>query len=146
MTDKKQVKPKATKNKLKRKKYNNKKVMYNGYQFDSVLEAERYVILQSKEQAHEVRNLRRQVPYRFEYNNRHITSYIADFVYEEYDAGADVWRLVVEDVKGVRTPVYNLKKRMMLVWYDVTVREWPVPGDVRLKKDYLKNLLSIKEG
>ena len=42
---------------------------------------------------------------------------MADFVYLENG------QLVVEDVKGVRTPVYKLKKRLMAERFGIEVKE-----------------------
>ena len=44
--------------------------------------------------------------------------YVADFLYDD----ANGWR-VIEDVKGVKTAMYRLKKRMMKEIYDVDVVE-----------------------
>ena len=43
--------------------------------------------------------------------------YVADFVYEENG------QTVVEDVKGVKTPVYKLKKRMLAEKYGIVIKE-----------------------
>lgn len=43
--------------------------------------------------------------------------YVADFVYIENDAE------IVEDVKGVKTPVYRLKKRLMAERYGIKIKE-----------------------
>ena len=43
--------------------------------------------------------------------------YVADFVYSRNGL------TVVEDAKGVRTPVYRLKKRMMAEKYGIQIRE-----------------------
>ena len=47
--------------------------------------------------------------------------YRADFTYRERTG--DGWRPVVEDVKGVRTKEYNLKRKMMLAKFGVNIRE-----------------------
>jgi hypothetical protein len=43
--------------------------------------------------------------------------YIADFVYQEDG------KLVVEDVKGHRTEVYKLKKKLMLWVHGIRIKE-----------------------
>jgi len=45
--------------------------------------------------------------------------YIADFVY--YDR--ECMRTVVEDVKGIRTPAYTLKKKLMLWIHGIKIEE-----------------------
>lgn len=44
-------------------------------------------------------------------------SYIADFVYEQDG------QMVVEDVKGFKTPEYRLKKKMLLYFHGIMVKE-----------------------
>lgn len=45
--------------------------------------------------------------------------YVADFAYTDVESG----RTVVEDVKGFRTPVYRLKRRLMKQLYGIEVVE-----------------------
>ena len=54
-----------------------------------------------------------------------VAEYIADFEYEECPSGGDsvTWHVVVEDVKGMRTTVYKLKKRWFEAQYQITIRE-----------------------
>ena len=49
-------------------------------------------------------------------------SYVADFIYLEQHAPGQ-WRKVVEDVKGVRTPAYIIKRKLMLFRLGIRVRE-----------------------
>lgn len=51
---------------------------------------------------------------------KRIGFYEADFAYEVYGGHGAA---VVEDVKGVKTPVYRLKKKLMLAIYGVDVVE-----------------------
>jgi hypothetical protein len=46
-----------------------------------------------------------------------VGKYIADF---QYDEGAET---VVEDVKGMKTPVYRLKKKLVEALYGIQIRE-----------------------
>lgn len=103
-------------------KYNNKKVKYKGIVFDSVKERNYYMYLEGLLQAGEITDLQLQVKYelqpRFKAVNgktiRPIT-YIADFVYKNKDG-----KTVIVDVKGFRTDVYKLKKKIMLYkGYDI---------------------------
>ena len=45
-------------------------------------------------------------------NDQKICAYIADFRYEREDKDG-VWHYIVEDAKGVETPEFKLKKKLM---------------------------------
>lgn len=100
-------------------KYRNKKTSVDGIRFDSKREANRYMELKLLERAGIIKGLKRQVTYILIDKSRYgrAIKYVADFVYYEDD------KLVVEDVKGVRTPVYKLKKRLMAEVYGIEVKE-----------------------
>ena len=87
----------------KHRKYGNIKTIVDGIKFDSKKEAKRYGDLKLMEKAGEISVLRLQVKF-----NLSVCSYVADFVY--YDKTN---HLIVEDCKGMKTPVYRLKKKMM---------------------------------
>lgn len=44
--------------------------------------------------------------------------YVADFVYKDEDG-----KTVVEDVKGYKTPVYCIKRKLMLKVYSIRIKE-----------------------
>ena len=97
-------------------KYYTRKVKINGIQFDSVKEAKRYTELQLLQRAGVISDLQRQVSFELipaQYIDGKLVerkaTYIADFVYLE---GGEK---IVEDVKGVKTDVYKLKKKLMLM-------------------------------
>ncbi|MDE6802177.1 MAG: DUF1064 domain-containing protein [Muribaculaceae bacterium] len=46
-------------------------------------------------------------------------SYVADFVYRDTATG----QIVVEDTKGVRTPEYVIKRKLMLYVHGIAIRE-----------------------
>lgn len=100
-------------------KYHNSKTVIDGIRFDSKKEANRYMELKLLERAGVIKELRRQVPYVLINRSRYgrAIKYVADFVYYEDD------KLIVEDVKGVRTPVYRLKKRLMAEVHGIEVKE-----------------------
>lgn len=100
-------------------KYHNSKTVIDGIRFDSKKEAKRYLELKILEKAGVIKDLRRQVPYVIINKSRYgrAIKYVADFVYYEDD------KLVVEDVKGVLTPLYKLKKRLMAEVYGIEVKE-----------------------
>lgn len=111
-------------------KYGNQPVVtIDGERFDSKAEARRCGELLLLQRAGAIRELRRQVRFLLIPSQRDSAgkvvrevSYVADFVYEE-PAAADVWRLVVEDVKGVRTEAYRLKRKLMLQVHGIDIRE-----------------------
>ena len=105
-------------------KYHSRRTEFGGMVFDSKKEAQRYIVLRELEKQGEIRNLQRQVKFklipgvRWSNGKKHRdTFYIADFTY--YENG----HLVVEDVKGFRTPVYKLKKELMKAVHGIEVRE-----------------------
>ena len=113
--------------KIKRSKYGNKKITFNGMTFDSQKEFNRYGELMLLQRAGRIKDLQRQVPYviippQKDGRGRVIfreTKYIADFVYFDRDRN----RWVVEDVKGVKTEVYRIKKKLMYLQHGLLVEE-----------------------
>jgi hypothetical protein len=103
--------------KIKRSKYGAKKTEIDGIRFDSKLEAKRYSILKIARDAGHL-TFEMQVRYDLHVNGDHICFYKADFVVT-YPAG----RVVVEDCKGVKTPVYKLKKKMMKAIHGIEIVE-----------------------
>lgn len=106
----------------RRSKYGNKKTVVDGITFDSKREAERYIKLKAMQAAGAIDRLELQVKYNFAINGVKLGFYKADFRYLELDQGHAV-RFVVEDVKGMLTPVYRLKKKLMKAIYNIDVRE-----------------------
>ena len=91
-------------------KYHNKKITVDGKIFDSKKEAERYKVLKMLENANIISNLSRQVPFELipKQKNERAVKYIADFMYVETATG----KIIVEDVKGYRTDVYKIKRKL----------------------------------
>jgi len=89
--------------------------------FASKKEAARYQELRFLEKAGEIKDLRLQVPFKFQLNGVHICKYLADFVFKERKNG--YWIEVVEDTKGRATRDYRIKKRMMKAFFAIDVRE-----------------------
>lgn len=121
-------------------KYHNRKVTVDGITFDSQKEAVRFQELRLLERAGAISELRRQVKYILIPAQREESSetfkkgskkgllkpgrvieqecsYIADFVY--FQDG----KTVVEDAKGVRTPEYIIKRKLMLLNYGIKIKE-----------------------
>lgn len=101
-------------------KYRNAPVVVDGIRFASKREAGRYLTLKLLSKAGRIRDLKMQVRFKLLCNGHHITTYVADFTYEEW--ANDDWQSVVEDVKGVRTDVYKLKRKLMLA-HGIEIRE-----------------------
>jgi len=106
-------------NKPAENKYHATRTVVDGITFDSKREAARYAELKLMQRAGLISDLRRQVKYELipKQQGERAVSYIADFVYSENG------QTVVEDVKGVRTPVYKIKKKLMLWRHGVKIRE-----------------------
>ena len=126
-------------------KYHNKKVWYDGIQFDSGKERDYYIFLKKKESDGEIANLRLQVPFVLipkvmgkktvvkhmkrgdkveekEYVRQKETKYFADFVYDNPVTGQQE----VIDVKSKITrkkESYILKKKMMLAFLGIEIVE-----------------------
>ena len=121
-------------------KYRNKKYEYDGIIFDSRKEGRRYAELKVMQKAGIIHDLQLQVKFvlipsqREESTEVYKTgkqkgepkagkliekecSYIADFVY--YENG----KMIVEDAKGVRTKEYVLKRKMMLYFHGIRIKE-----------------------
>lgn len=105
--------------KKKYNKYNNKKIVIDNIKFDSIKESNRYNQLKILEKYGEIVDLELQPKYKlqesFKYKGKTIRAihYIADFRYIDIKSG----QLIVEDVKGHKTDIYNLKKKIFLKLY-----------------------------
>ena len=89
-----------------RPKYGNRKTEMDGYVFDSGAEARRYEELKLLMRAETISRLEIHPEFEIVVNQRRICNYFADFQYYDFEAR----QFVVEDVKGVRTSTYRLKK------------------------------------
>lgn len=99
-------------------KYRNIKTMYYGILFDSKKEADRYLKLREMLDEGKITDLQLQVAYPVIINGVKICDYRADFEYYTNDGTR-----VVEDVKGMKTPVYNLKKKLIRAVYGFVIKE-----------------------
>lgn len=104
---------------MQRNKYGNRRTVTDGIAFDSKREAARYTELRLLERGGIIYGLELQKRYELIPKSKHGKAlwYIADFVYTENG------QTVVEDVKGLRTAVYRLKKRIMAERYGIVIRE-----------------------
>ncbi len=100
----------------KNNKYKNKKSTYNGITFDSKKEMNRYRELKLLEKGKAIKNLELQPEFllipTLRYKNKKTdrkTVYKADFKYEDNKG-----RIIVEDVKGFKTDVYQIKRKLLI--------------------------------
>ena len=107
-------------------KYKNKKIKVGDIEFDSKKEAARYQDLLLMQKAGLIRNLMWQQVFVIvpsvvlDGRKRPAIKYKADFTYfDDTRAG----RFVVEDVKGFRTPIYRLKRHLMMAVHGFEVLE-----------------------
>lgn len=78
-----------------------------GHTHDSKMEAARCDDLCALERAGQITRLEQQPEFRVEINGRLVCRYVADFAWFTADCR------VIEDVKGVSTPVFNLKRKLV---------------------------------
>ncbi len=125
----------------RKSKYGNRQVIRDGQAFDSVKEARRWIELCLLEKAGEITDLRRQVEFPLLPTQREeptevyqrgenkgkpkpgkVTEkpvvYIADFVYKTKEG-----ETVVEDTKGFKTKEYILKRKMLLYFHKIKIKE-----------------------
>ena len=131
------------KGKFRSNKYHSKKITRDGMTFDSLKEYRKFRELLLLEKAGEITDLKRQVefeliPAQYEeiptgevYKRGELkgqpkikrvclelsVKYIADFVYKENG------KTIVVDTKGFRTKDYILKRKMMLYFHGIRIKE-----------------------
>lgn len=119
-------------------KYHNKKTVVDGIEFDSKREARRYQELRLLERAGQITDLELQkefllIPAQYQFYARYgkkgqrlkdgkrciekAVTYRADFVYMENG------EKVVEDTKGMRTKEYIIKRKLMLYFHGIKIKE-----------------------
>ena len=106
-----------------RLKYRNTPVFVENLRFDSKAEAERWVELRMLERSGQISALKRQVPLQISAVSSTgkevpICVYRADFIYYDRDGSE-----TIEDVKGVRTDTYLLKKKMLRLLHGIEITE-----------------------
>ena len=121
-----------------RSKYKAVKTTIDGITFDSKREAKRYTELKLLEKSGMITHLELQPTYQITVNGVNICKYKADFRYftvrqenrEQYTNSKGEWIVptktgqkegqIVEDVKGFKTPIYRLKKKLVEACYPGT--------------------------
>lgn len=104
----------------RRGKYGAVKATVDGIRFDSKLEAARWQELLLLQKAGMISGLQRQVPFDLTLNGHLICRYVADFVYTTTETG----ETTVEDAKGILTPEFRLKAKMMEACHGIVVQIW----------------------
>ena len=120
-------------------KYRAVKTTVDGKTFDSKKEAKRYTELKLLEKTGMITHLELQPTYQITVNGVDICKYKADFRYftvraenrEQYNNSKGEWQTptltgdkegqIVEDVKGYKTPIYRLKKKLVEACYPGTL-------------------------
>lgn len=98
-------------------KYNAQKTEYNGVIYDSKAEARRAQELDILLASGYISDLKRQEKLDFFVNNKKMFTYIPDFTYFDNTKQIHVY----EDVKGVQTPVFRIKKKCIEAYYNIKI-------------------------
>lgn len=89
-----------------------------GHRHDSAKEAGRCGDLRLLEKARQISDLEQQPNFLIDVDGMPVCHYRADFSYL-----TSTGQRVVEDVKGIRTPLYRLKAKLMRACYGITILE-----------------------
>lgn len=100
-------------------KYRNIPTIIDGVKFASRKEARRYQELRLLERAGAISELELQPKYDLTINGVKIGRYIGDFKYREGVCG----KYILEDVKGIRTPIYKMKAKLVKALHGVEILE-----------------------
>jgi hypothetical protein len=96
-------------------KYKNIKVKLDGITFDSKKEAVHYAYLKSLEKRGIITDLKLQTKLDFKIDGKKIFTYKPDFEYN------DEFGHHIVDVKGIQTPVFKLKKKLIEAQYKIKI-------------------------
>jgi hypothetical protein len=100
-------------------KYGNKKIVIDGITFDSKKEGRRYEYLKHLQTSGAIQDLRCHHQIALIVKGIEICRYEMDFDYAIVDSGDHV----IEDVKGHKTAVYQLKKKLLKAIYGIDISE-----------------------
>jgi hypothetical protein len=100
-------------------KYRAKPVTTEEGRFASQREYQHWCVSKLRQKAGEITHLERQVRFKLAIGPHHICDYVADEIFFDKAKQARV----VVDVKGVKTPVYRLKKKLMKAILNIDVVE-----------------------
>lgn len=102
----------------KKSKYSNKKTLYKGHLYDSKKESQRAMELDSLKKRGVIKDWWVQPEFKIIHQGVKICSYFADFAVL-YNNGF----IEYEDVKGVKTDIYRLKKKLVQAFHGITIKE-----------------------
>ena len=102
----------------KRNKFGAVKTEIDGISFASKKEASRYSELVLLLKDKKIDALMLQTPFLITLNGIKICKYLADFTYTDQQG-----KFHVEDVKGMRTAIYRLKKKLVEAAYSIEIEE-----------------------
>ena len=100
-------------------KYRAVRTTVDSITFASKKEARRYGELRIMQMAKLISGLELQPRFPIALNEIHICDYVADFAYYDTKTG----KRVIEDAKGMRLPLFKLKKRLAEAAYGIVVVE-----------------------
>lgn len=99
-------------------KYKNVITKVGNIKFHSKKEAKRYQELLLLQKTGEIFDLSLQFPLEIRIDGKKICTYYADFMFFDKDD-----KMIVEDVKGIRTPIYKLKKKLVEAYWGIKITE-----------------------
>ena len=100
-------------------KYKAIRTIVDGVTFASKREAHRYMDLKLLLRGGKITDLKLQAEYPVVVNGKQICKYISDFQYYDKERKC----IVVEDSKGIATPLYRLKRKLVEAIYDIEIVE-----------------------
>lgn len=96
-------------------KYNNCITYIDGKRFASRKEAMHFVYLRSLQEKAQINNLQLQTSMEFKINDKKIFTYRPDFEYDDNNGHHII------DVKGVQTPLFKLKRKLIEAQYNCKI-------------------------
>jgi len=106
-------------------KYNAKGQRIDGVWFASAAEATRYGQLLRMLDNRQIIKLELQPTYSITVDGMPICNYRADFRYQKLSSAGTIGVVIVEDVKGMRTDVYAIKKKLFEAKFKMPLYEIP---------------------
>ena len=123
-------------------KYKNEKVEFDGIKFDSKRERDRYMVLKDAERRGLISKLKCQpkftlIPAQYHEEAKQLKTKVkmvkkCDFLAITYTGDFQYvkdGKVVVEDVKGMVTPEYKLKEKMMAYFHHIIIRRIKKPNE-----------------
>lgn len=104
---------------MRRSKYGAIPTVVDNVRFASKREAAHYESLKVLFHYGKIASLELQPRFRLEVNGELICTYVADFRYVDLLS----LKTIIEDVKGMKTPAYRLKKKLMKAIHGIEIRE-----------------------